>query len=71
MAYCNVNDAKKGAILAMTDVKFHLLPTGYKFHIESRVPGKPEEIITEAPAPVVELEAKVKKTKAAMKKASS
>ncbi|MNS01988.1 Cyanophycinase [compost metagenome] len=73
MAFCNVNEAKKNQILAMTDVKFHLLPTGYKFHIESRVPGKNEELVAEPPAPEapIELKAKVKKAKAALKKASS
>lgn len=72
MSYTNINEAKKNQIIAMTDVKFHLLPSGYKFHIESRVPGKNEELVTEAPAPEpVELKAKVKKAKAALKKASS
>lgn len=70
MSYTNINEAKKGQIIAMTDVKFHLLPSGYKFHIESRVPGKSETLVTEPPAPEpAELKAKVKK--AALKKASS
>jgi hypothetical protein len=54
----------------MTDVKFHLLPAGYKFHIESRVPGKNDQLVAEAPTPV-EIKAKVKKApakKAAPKK---
>jgi cyanophycinase len=71
MSYTNINEAKKGQIIAMTDVKFHLLPSGYKFHIESRVPGKSEELVTEAPPEPIELKAKVKKAKAALKKASS
>jgi cyanophycinase-like exopeptidase len=71
MSYTNINEAKKGQIIAMTDVKFHLLPSGYKFHIESRVPGKSEELVTEAPPEPIELKAKVKKARAALKKASS
>lgn len=79
MAYTNVNEAKKNQILAMTDVKFHLLPAGYKFHIESRVPGKSDHLVAEAPQPI-ELKAKVKKAApkkpaakkpAALRKASS
>jgi cyanophycinase len=71
MSYTNVNDAKKGQIVAMTDVKFHLLPAGYKFHIESRVPGKSDQLVTEAPEPPAPMELKAKVKKAALKKASS
>ncbi|HEY9723567.1 MAG TPA: cyanophycinase, partial [Oscillatoriaceae cyanobacterium] len=35
----NVNEAKKGQLLAMCNVQFHLLPEGQRFHIEKREPG--------------------------------
>lgn len=39
MTYTNVNEVKKGEILAMTNIQFHLLPAGFRFHIERRVAG--------------------------------
>lgn len=39
MTYSNVNEAKKGQILAMTNIQFHLLPAGFRFDIETRLPG--------------------------------
>jgi len=38
MSFSNVNEARRGEILAMTDIQFHLLPAGYRFHIETRLP---------------------------------
>lgn len=50
MTYSNVNEVKKGQILAMTNIQFHLLPAGFRFHIEKRIPGpKPAEMNTVIP----------------------
>lgn len=50
MDYTNVNEAKKGAILAMTNIQLHVLPAGFKFHIESRVPhGGADELAMTVP----------------------
>ena len=62
MTYSNVNEAKKGQLLAMGDVKLHLLPAGYTFHIESRIPGKSSVEPTERVEPEVLKKAPVKKT---------
>lgn len=37
MTYTNVNEVKKGETLAMTNIQFHLLPAGFRFHIETRL----------------------------------
>ena len=50
MDYTNVNEAKKGAILAMTKIQLHVLPAGFKFHIESRVPQGADELAVTVPA---------------------
>jgi cyanophycinase len=49
MTYSNVNEVKKGGILAMTNIQFHLLPAGFRFHIERRLPGTMDEIETVVP----------------------
>lgn len=43
LTYTNVNEAKKNQILAMTNVQLHVLPAGFKFHIETRVPRNEHE----------------------------
>ncbi|MDB5098091.1 MAG: cphB [Cyanobacteria bacterium RYN_339] len=37
MTYSNVNEVRRNEILAMTNIQFHLLPAGFRFHIETRV----------------------------------
>lgn len=39
MVNSNINDAKKGQLISMSNVLFHLLPAGYRYNIESRQPG--------------------------------
>lgn len=39
MGFCNVNEARRGDILALSGVRFHLLPSGHRFHIETRSLG--------------------------------
>jgi cyanophycinase len=42
MTYSNVNETKRNEILAMTNIAFHLLPAGFRFHIETRLPDSQE-----------------------------
>lgn len=49
MNYCNINEAKKGQVLAMSHMQLHLLPTGFTFHVETRVPGRSMLEPTEVP----------------------
>jgi cyanophycinase len=36
MTYTNVNEVRRNEILAMTNIQFHLLPAGFRFHLERR-----------------------------------
>lgn len=62
LTYTNVNEAKKNQILAMTNVQLHVLPAGFRFHIETRVPRREGEAATEAAATVPPLAALVEST---------
>ena len=38
ITFSNVSEASNGQALALTDIKLHILPAGYKYHLKSRVP---------------------------------
>lgn len=59
LTYTNVNEAKKNAILAMTNIQLHVLPAGFKFHIETRVQRNADEADEEIVATVPPLAALV------------
>ena len=37
MVYTNFNEVGRGEALALTDVRLHLLPTGFRFHVEAGI----------------------------------
>lgn len=40
MAYTNVNEVGRGEALAITDIRLHLLPTGFRFDVEEGIDSK-------------------------------